>query len=317
MNSSGIIESTTNWCNKAGFTFYIRRIDPLTNPRSIVLYLHGLNNFVDEICVTRFGNEVARKGFIFVAYDQRGFGRSSSSSSLGLINSYTTLIDDCQEFIEDFVRKIFTENKDKQNFKLFICGFSMGAALSMLLSLRIANSSDDIWKQLHGLILLAPAITIPQPPTYIKGFLSVISIVGAGWLDWGPAGTDMGFRERTDGIPWNQWPLREGTAESIQELASSPLSRFPGTLHLGTAREVISLADISTEKMSDISIPFICCHGTGDGIVPYWSSQNFVEKATSRDKIFKLYNGICHAMLSDSDFKYVIGDILSWINERL
>jgi alpha-beta hydrolase superfamily lysophospholipase len=57
-------------------------------------------------------------------------------------------------------------------------------------------------------------------------------------------------------------------------------------------------------------------HGAKDKATKPGGSQHFFETASSKDKTLKLYEGSFHDPLNDLGKITVMGDILSWINQR-
>jgi acylglycerol lipase len=58
-------------------------------------------------------------------------------------------------------------------------------------------------------------------------------------------------------------------------------------------------------------------HGTADKVTKPSGSQMFYDKAGSKDKTLKLYEGHYHDLLNDIGKEQVMADILSWIDKRL
>jgi len=306
--------TTFVWKDKsARNSFYVRKFQPTTSkPRAVLFYLHGLNNFVDETPLTRFGLAAADKNFIFMAYDQRGFGKSAptTTGTLGLIKNWKDLVSDCREFVEHVMS---AENED---LPFFICGFSMGGALSLILSLEL-DFQAGIWKQFRGLCLISPAISIAQPPNYIRTVLGAFTFFGGASLEWGPAGTDLGFRQMDSSRPWTEWEIRQGCSESVEELRNSPLSPFPNKMLLGTADQILSLADFLMANIQHVAVSFFCAHGTGDALAAPSGSGLLYSDAKSSDKLLRLYEGACHAMLCDPLFEQVMNDMWECIASHL
>ena len=58
-------------------------------------------------------------------------------------------------------------------------------------------------------------------------------------------------------------------------------------------------------------------HGTADKATVCHGSEFFVEKAGSKDKTLKLYEGHYHDLLADTGREGVMADIVGWIGARL
>jgi alpha-beta hydrolase superfamily lysophospholipase len=114
---------------------------------AVILALHGFNDYSKGMAAP--GKGMARRGFIFYAYDQRGFGKSPQH---GIWAGEQQMIDD----LRVAARLIKEKHPD---LPLFLLGESMGGSVIMA-----AVVGDDP-PVADGLILAAPAIwgwqTIP------------------------------------------------------------------------------------------------------------------------------------------------------------
>jgi alpha-beta hydrolase superfamily lysophospholipase len=108
--------------------------------KAVILALHGFNDYSKGFAAP--GKGMARRGFIFYAYDQRGFGLAPQR---GIWAGEKQMIDD----LRVAARLIKAKHPD---LPLFLLGESMGGAVVMT-----AAVSDDP-PVADGLILAAPAI---------------------------------------------------------------------------------------------------------------------------------------------------------------
>jgi alpha-beta hydrolase superfamily lysophospholipase len=58
-------------------------------------------------------------------------------------------------------------------------------------------------------------------------------------------------------------------------------------------------------------------HGTSDQVTKYQGSQEFYDKAGSKDKTLKVYEGHYHDLLNDIGKEQVMADIITWIDRHL
>nr|XP_037272968.1 monoglyceride lipase-like [Rhipicephalus microplus] len=72
-------------------------------------------------------------------------------------------------------------------------------------------------------------------------------------------------------------------------------------------------------RASAVELPFLLQHGTGDVVCYPEASKQFFEKAASRDKSLKLYNGAYHTLLEEPDgvAQEALKDVLDWLTARL
>jgi alpha-beta hydrolase superfamily lysophospholipase len=107
---------------------------------AVILALHGFNDYSKGFAAP--GKGMARRGFIFYAYDQRGFGRTAEP---GIWAGQDRMIDD----LRIAARLIKARHPD---LPLFLLGESMGGAVVMTATVGEDPPVAD------GLILAAPAI---------------------------------------------------------------------------------------------------------------------------------------------------------------
>ncbi|XP_021676527.1 caffeoylshikimate esterase isoform X2 [Hevea brasiliensis] len=95
--------------------------------------------------------------------------------------------------------------------------------------------------------------------------------------------------------------------------------RYKGKPRLGTVLELLRVTDYLSQRLCDISIPFIVLHGSADVVTDPNVSRALYEEANSEDKTIKIYDGMMHSLLfgeTDENIEIVRGDILAWLNDR-
>ena len=66
-----------------------------------------------------------------------------------------------------------------------------------------------------------------------------------------------------------------------------------------------------------VTLPVFIMHGSEDRATVPAGSQLFAEKAGSRDKTLRLYEGHFHDLLNDTGKEQVLADIVGWMNVRV
>ena len=84
-----------------------------------------------------------------------------------------------------------------------------------------------------------------------------------------------------------------------------------------TLAEMVRADERLKRDFPKIMLPVLIIHGTADGATKPSGSQHFFDKAGSRDKTLKLYQGHFHDLLNDLDKEIVMADILRWIDARV
>jgi len=253
--------------------------------------------------------------YIFVTYDQEGFGKSAPTTTqrLGYLESWENMITDAEEFIEH----VYSNHPETHSLPFFTYGISMGGAVCLLLSLKLKAKTHGIFKGYKGMCLLAPAILNSMEPHWILiELLRLVYWLGGGWLRWGPVGTDSGWKEMIPNKPSSEWPWRENAGRKSElELRESIWSPYPKRLVIGTGHQLLEMTKYLQTKLPEITSPFICFHGRGDALVPFKSSE-FQSKATSVDKGVVLFDKLCHVLTCDPLWPEIQAQMLEWIEKR-
>lgn len=107
--------------------------------------------------------------------------------------------------------------------------------------------------------------------------------------------------------------------EKLKIIASNP-RRYSGRPRIGTMREVVRVTNYIQDNFDKVTVPFLTCHGTSDGVTCPTGSEMLYEKASSVDKTLKLYEGMYHSLIQgepDESANLVLGDMKAWIDERV
>ncbi|GAA4307941.1 alpha/beta hydrolase [Mucilaginibacter gynuensis] len=83
-----------------------------------------------------------------------------------------------------------------------------------------------------------------------------------------------------------------------------------------TMQQLLLAGELLKRKMPDITLPLFILHGTADKATMPKGSRYFMEHVSSADKQLKLYEGHYHDLLNDKYNEIIVGDILTWLNER-
>jgi len=84
-----------------------------------------------------------------------------------------------------------------------------------------------------------------------------------------------------------------------------------------TVAEMVRADERLKKEFPNITLPVLILHGTKDKATKPSGSQHFYDRASSKDKTLKLYEGHYHDLLNDLDKEIVMADILHWIDDRI
>ncbi|KAK9152637.1 hypothetical protein Sjap_000117 [Stephania japonica] len=260
-------------------------------PRGLICMVHGYGN---DISWTFQLTPVflAQMGFACFAVDLESHGQSQGLK--GFVPNVDYVVDDCLSLFNSIKRR-----PEFHNLPSFLYGESMGGAICLMISFKDQKG----WS---GAILVAPMCKIsdkvrprwpiPEILTFTAKLAPTLPIVPTVDL------LDSSVK-----------------VEEKKIIARKNPMRYRGKPRLGTVAELLRVTEWLNERLSDVSIPFIVLHGSADVVTDPDVSRSLYEKAKSKDKTIKIYEGMMHSLLfgeTDQNVDIVRGDILSWLNHR-
>jgi len=90
---------------------------------------------------------------------------------------------------------------------------------------------------------------------------------------------------------------------------------YRGRMQAGTAAALIRAVRTVASRMNRITVPLLLLHGTGDKLTEPDGSRDLYQRANSRDKTLKLYEGLYHEVLNEPEKEQVLKDVVQWLNE--
>ncbi|KAF2303399.1 hypothetical protein P3X46_020377 [Hevea brasiliensis] len=289
----GIRASHSLYTSPRGLSLFTRSWLPISTapPRGILCMVHGYGN---DISWTFQSTAIflAQMGFACYAIDIEGHGRSQGLKAY--VPNVDLVVQDCLSFF-NFIK----QDPEFHGLPSFLYGESMGGAICLLIHLANPRGFD-------GAILVAPMCKIsenmkprwpiPEILSFVAKFLPTLPIV----------------------------PTADVLSKSIKVEEKKIIGvmnpmRYKGKPRLGTVLELLRVTDYLSQRLCDISIPFIVLHGSADVVTDPNVSRALYEEANSEDKTIKIYDGMMHSLLfgeTDENIEIVRGDILAWLNDR-
>jgi acylglycerol lipase len=214
--------------------------------------------------------------------DLRGRGRSDGERFY---------VQNIADWVSDVETVMTLARSREPGLPVFLLGHSAGGVVSCLYTL-------EHQAELAGFICESFALQVPAPDLALAAFKGLASLA--------PHAHVYNLK--------NEFFSRDPKA--VQALNEDPLVAGE-TQPLQTAAEMVRADKRLKVEFPRIALPLLILHGTADKATKFSGSQLFYEKAGSRDKTLKLYEGHFHDLLNDIDKELVIADIESWIAARL
>ncbi|EES03847.2 hypothetical protein BDA96_03G375500 [Sorghum bicolor] len=259
-------------------------------PKALIFICHGIAAEC-SISMRDTAARLVKAGYGVYGIDHEGHGRSSGSRCY--IPNFGYIIADCSSHFTSICEK--TENRGK---KRFLYGISMGGSVAFLLH----RKAPDYW---DGAILLAPMCKISddmKPHPIVVSALKMICAVAPSWkIIPTPDIIDKVCKD----------------PEMRKEVRSNPYI-YRGKLPLKTCHELLMVSLDIEKNLNQVTMPFLVLHGGDDIVTDPSVSKLLFEKASSKDKTFKLYPGMWHALTAElpDDVERVYADIITWLEER-
>lgn len=291
---------------------HVRRCTPDGEVKGVVQIAHGIAEHVERY--DRFAAFLANNGFVVVANDHLGHGKSiADKSDLGFFAE-----NGGWEFVVGDMRRLCRLTNDEYlGLPYFLFGHSMGSFLSRTFIIRFPDLLD-------GVILSG---TGQQPPAIVAGgkLISCREIRRHGRryvsdrLDrMAFGGYNKAFAPlRTD----CDWLSRD--TEAVDKYVADPLCGFKATAGLfsdlmGGIR-FVSRSENLLRMRKELPVFFLSGDSdpvgeNGKGVMRAY--QSFL-KAGMKDVTLKLYPGGRHEMLNELNYEEVHADILAWLGSKM
>ncbi len=249
-------------------------------PKAVVILCHGVNSHSGQYLWT--GERLTASGFSVFACDHRGRGRSEGPRFF---------ITDIRDYTDDLGLVIATAKAREPGKQVFLLGHSAGGVVSCTWAL-------DHQSEIAGFVCESFAFEVPAPA-------ALLAIV-------------RGLAKVAPRIPVLKLKMKDFTRDqaALRVLKQDPLTQ--GEVQpAGTVAALLRATDRMRREFPTLTLPLLILHGTADKATVPAGSQLFHDKAGSRDKTLKLYDGHYHDLLNDLGKEGVLADVVAWIEARL
>lgn len=259
---------------------FVRSWRPDGQSRAVVVICHGVNSHGGQY---RWPAEkLAIAGFSVYALDLRGRGRSEGPRFY---------VDDVSEYAGDVATVVNVAKSRDPGLPVILLGHSAGGVTSCVYTL-------DHQAELAGLICESFAFQVPAP----NAVLSAIK----------------GLSHVAPRLPVLTLKNRDFTRDpqALRALNDDPLianEKQPAK----TVAALVRADERLAREFPRITLPVLILHGTGDKATKPSGSRQFYERAGSKDKTLKLYDGHFHDLLNDIGKEQVMADIMDWLDARI
>ena len=250
--------------------------EPAHTPQATVIGLHAFGDF--RLAFAEAGSALARRGFRFHAYDQRGFG---DTDGRGRWHGWRRLVRDLNAVVNIL--------RPGDGTRLFLLGESMGGGVALVTTARFRPEPVD------GLILVEPAVR--------RGIRLR--------LMW-----DVAFTTLALVAPGYSRRLARGTHAQFTPIARERLGQDPRIVRFIRAdayRGLLSLADAASASTRRLRLPTLFLYGRADGIIPLRLFEQAVRDLRPLVTALR-YPEAPHLLLQTHSLDVVLDDICAWLD---
>jgi acylglycerol lipase len=259
---------------------FVRSWQPAGDARGVVAICHGVNSHSGYY--TWAAEQLAAGGLAVYALDLHSRGQSDGE------RFYLESIDD---YVQDVDALVTLAKSREPGLPVFLLGHSAGGVVSCIYTL-------EHQAKLAGLICESFAFQVAAPDFALA--------VVKGLSHLAPHAQVLHLK--------NEEFSRD--PEVVKAMNADPLIAHE-TQPTKTVAELVRADERLKKEFSLITLPVLILHGTADKVTRPGGSQLFHDKAGSKDKTLKLYDGHVHDLLNDIGKHVVIADIKGWIAARL
>ncbi len=255
---------------------------PDTQPKAVVVLSHGLGEYArryDHVA-QRFG----AAGLVTYALDHRGHGRSGGKRML---------VRDISEYTGDFDTLVSIATREHHGLKCIVLGHSMGGGIVFAYGVERPDNYDLM-------VLSAPVVAAQDQVSSLLAFAA--KVLGA--VIPGVPGQDLDV----DAISRDPAVVAAYRADPLV---------YHGKIPFGVGRAMLQIGETMPRRAAALTAPLLVVHGSDDRLVPVEGSGRLVGSVGSSDVELKIYPGLYHEVFNEPEQDQVLGDVVSWILNRL
>lgn len=271
-----------NFSGKGNIKLYWRCWLPDGQAKAIILVAHGLGEHIARY--TNMVSNLVPLGYAIYGLDHQGHGKSEGTRVF--VESFQTYLDDLKTFY-DIVRK------DNPGKKIILYGHSMGGLIAVPYALQHQP-------ELEALIVSAPAIKAGKSITgativMAKVLSAIAPKMGVQTLPSADLSHDKSVVDAYDNDPL--------------------VYRGKVTARLGA--EMLAIMSKLEAQLPSITLPLLILQGSDDRLVNQDGAKMLYEKAGSKDKTLKIYEGFYHEVHNEPGNAKVFADMEDWLAKHV
>ena len=275
-----MVHSEGTFTTSDGLTIYHQAWLPDSDPKAVVLLLHGLAEHSGRY--VRFAEALTDAGYGVYALDHRGHGKSDGKRTY--VKSYA----DYQRDILQFRRLV---EQQHPGLPLFVIGHSMGGNLALG---HVLDHQDGV----RGMALSAPALAPGRQPLADED-----------------QARQAGRQDRA-GVAARGAQCRRNAVRDPAVVAAylaDPLV-FNGKITAGAAAALLGSMEAFPPRYPELRLPILLQHGTADALVDIAGTRQLETGAVNATVTTHYYDGLYHEIFNEPEQAAVIADTIAWLD---
>ena len=250
-------------------------------PKAVVVLVHGHGEHVNRYHHVAEG--FVNAGYAMLAFDLRGHGKSAGPR--GHTPQYDNMMDDIADFVGD-------AQKRYPGLPVFLYGHSMGGNLVINYALRFPQG-------LKGVIATGPWLKLAFDPPTVQAFaVKLLNNVAPSFA----------IESNLDANGLSHDP------EVVKKYQTDPLVHGKITSRLFSG--ITNAGLWALDHASDLKIPMLLMHGSGDKITSAPASQEFARKAGKLVSL-RIWEGYYHEIHNEPEKAEVIQAMVTWLDQNI
>jgi len=263
----------------AGSSLHYKFWPTAADPKAVVLLAHGYAEHLGRY--EHVAAALTKSGYAVFAVDHWGHGKSDGER--GFVPAFSVYLDGLDALLAA-AKSAFP------SCRRFLVGHSMGGLVAA--NYLIARQSA-----FAGAVLSGASIKAVEEPSAAVLFIGRILSKLAPKA--GLIGLDANLVSRDPAV--------------VADYVADPLV-YTGKISARLGAEMIDAMKNAEEKAPTLTLPLLFMHGGADGLTAPEGSKILHERAASRDKTLKIYDGFYHEIFNDPGKEGVIADMIAWLD---
>ena len=263
-----------------GLKIATRSWQPAGKARAVMILIHGFNSHSGYY--SWVAEQFVANGLAAYALDLRGRGKSEGE------RFYVEKFEDYVNDVHTFVK---IAKSEQPNLPTYLLAHSAGGVVGCVYAL-------EHQAELSGFICEDFAHEVPAPDFALAVFKGLSHVA--------PHAHSFSLK--------NEDFSRDPKA--VELMNNDPLIAHESQ-PVETMAEMVRADERLKKEFPLITLPVLIMHGSADKVTKPSGSRHFYEKAGSKDKTLKIYEGHYHDLLADIGKEEVLGDIQRWIDDHI